>query len=137
MTNTSGTRYTLPKKFCSGSQLLSFRKFGFIAMDVLFVHRWYYAERLILLSLLFGRIFLLENLAEVAALGMINFFKQLFLALDFLVVLVSLVFELVFHFNKNYFEKVVEILVLFRVWRFVRIGHVSTVLSADEKHNNP
>ena len=94
------------------------------------IYRWRDAKQngcfsLSLSLVLIDRIFLIENLAEMAALGIKKFFTQLFLVLDFAVVLISLVFELVFHFNKSQLQQVAEILILFRVWRFVRIGHVS------------
>jgi hypothetical protein len=73
----------------------------------------------------FTRIFLIENLVEMAALGISTFFKQIFLAMDFIVVLVSLILELTFHLLHAQLAQLVGILVMFRIWRFVRIGHVS------------
>ena len=72
-----------------------------------------------------SRIFLIENLVEMAALGISTFFKQIFLAMDFIVVLVSLILELTFHLKHAELAQLVGILVMFRIWRFVRIGHVS------------
>jgi hypothetical protein len=71
------------------------------------------------------RIFLIENLVEMAALGIRKFASQIFLVGDFSVVLISLVLEIVFHVMKSKFQEVAELLVFFRLWRFVRIGHVS------------
>ena len=71
------------------------------------------------------RLFLVENLVEMAALGVHTYFKQIFLAVDFAVVLISLVLELCFHLMNSQFAELVGLLVLFRIWRFVRIGHVS------------
>jgi len=69
-------------------------------------------------------IFLVENLVEMAALGVCNYFRQAFLALDFLVITISLAMELSFHFLHNQLTDVAAgVLVLFRCWRFVRIGH--------------
>ena len=81
------------------------------------------------------RIFFVENLVEMAALGVVKFFTQLFLVGDFLIVTISLVFEVVFHLMKSKFQDIAAILVLFRLWRFVRVGHVSLccVLSTAEK----
>lgn len=74
------------------------------------------------------RIFLVENFVEMAALGPKKFFTQLFLVLDFSVVLLSFVLELVFHYLKHTFsEKATQALIFFRIWRFVRIGHVSYI----------
>ena len=71
---------------------------------------------------------MVENLVEMAALGVRTFFKQIFLAADFVVVLVSLVLELVFHLMHSQLAEIASLLVLFRIWRFVRIGHVSLCL---------
>lgn len=79
------------------------------------------------------RIFLIENLVEMAALGVRKFASQIFLVLDFLVVLISLVLEILFHIMKSNFQEVVAMLVFFRLWRFIRIGHVS-LLSLVKKH---
>jgi len=68
-------------------------------------------------------IFLIENLVEMAALGISIFFKQIFLATEFIVVLVSLILELTFHLKRDELASLVGILVMFRIWRFVRIGH--------------
>jgi len=69
-------------------------------------------------------IFLVENLVEMAALGPMKFFTQVFLVLDFTVVFLSFVLELVFHYLKhNFSEKATQMLIFFRIWRFIRIGH--------------
>jgi len=69
-------------------------------------------------------IFLVENLVEIAALGVCKYFKQVFLAVDFAVVLISLVFELISRFDDHL--KILQygvVLIFFRIWRFVRVGH--------------
>jgi len=68
-------------------------------------------------------IFLIENLVEMAALGIRKFASQIFLVGDFSVVLISIVLEIVFHVMKSKLQEVFELLVFFRLWRFVRIGH--------------
>merc|ERR1711915_947401 len=65
---------------------------------------------------------LVESLVEMATLGC-DFFKQIFLVMDFLVISVSLVLELTFHFLKSKYVEIASFLVLIRLWRFVRIGH--------------
>ena len=70
------------------------------------------------------RIFLIENIIEMIVLGPMNYFRQVFLVFDLFVVVVSLTLELVLHQLKKNYAEVVSILVLFRLWRFVRIGHV-------------
>jgi hypothetical protein len=75
-------------------------------------------------------IFLVENVTELVVLGFRRFFTQFFLVLDFFVVLVSLVLELVFHYNHSKFTEVVGLIIFLRLWRFVRIGHaVAEVVS--------
>jgi len=90
-------------------------------------------DRFFLSLVVIDRIFLIENLVEMAALGIRKFASQIFLVGDFSVVLISLVLEIVFHTMKSKFQEVVELLVFFRLWRFVRIGHVS-LLSRAKKH---
>lgn len=65
-------------------------------------------------------LFLLENLIECIAMGPLVFFKQIFLALDFFIVFVSLTLELWFHYHNEALQSVVGVLILIRVWRFVR-----------------
>lgn len=67
-------------------------------------------------------IFLLESLVEMATLGR-KFFYQIFLVIDFLLIAISLLLELVFHYMKSQYVEVASFLVLIRLWRFVRIGH--------------
>lgn len=68
-------------------------------------------------------IFFTEISLEMAVLGVKKFFSQLFLALDFFIVSISLIFELVFFAYKSQIQKVFAVLVVFRIWRFVRVGH--------------
>jgi len=71
-------------------------------------------------------VFLLEGIVEMLALGKV-YFKQGFMVLDFVIVFVSLTLEMFFHFwsQRDGFEydKAIGMLVLIRLWRFVRIGH--------------
>eukprot|EP00536_Pseudo-nitzschia_multiseries_P011195 jgi/Psemu1/259648/estExt_Genewise1Plus.C_3680004 len=68
-------------------------------------------------------IFFIENLLEMSALGVCKFFQQVFLALDFVVVTVSLVMELLLHLLHSQLAEMAGLLIFFRLWRFVRIGH--------------
>lgn len=90
-------------------------------------HRWQFVhiteEFLFYCTISILVIFLIENLVEMAALGVRKFASQIFLVLDFLVVLISLVLEILFHIMKSNFQEVVAMLVFFRLWRFIRIGH--------------
>ena len=59
-----------------------------------------------------------------------TYWKQMFLVLDFFIITISLTLELVFHFKKGFgfdFETAFALLVMVRLWRFVRIGHVSSL----------
>ena len=78
-------------------------------------------------------IFLVENLVEMAALGPKTFFKQVFLALDFVVVLISFVLEIILKVYYKELAEIIGILVIFRIWRFVRIGHVSCLVFNNSK----
>ena len=81
--------------------------------------------------------FEIELLLMVYLLGPKKFFSQVWYVLDLFIVTVSLVLELVFAFvHDDIIQDLVGILVLFRVWRFVRIGHgliVSTFEIQEEK----
>ena len=81
--------------------------------------------------------FEIELLLMVYLLGPKEFFSQVWYVLDLFIVTVSLVLELVFKFVRDdIIQDLVGILVLFRVWRFVRIGHgliVSTFEIQEEK----
>jgi len=52
------------------------------------------------------------------------FFRQFFFLLDYAIITVSLVLEIVFHtFKEDIYQSLVGLLVIVRIWRFVRIGH--------------
>lgn len=72
--------------------------------------------------------FMLENLVEMMALTPCIYFRQFFMGMDFLIITISLVLELVFHFTNNLvYEELAGLLVFIRLWRFVRIGHGKAV----------
>ena len=81
--------------------------------------------------------FEIELLLMVYLLGPKKFFSQVWYVLDLFIVTISLVLELVFAFvHDDIIQDLVGILVLFRVWRFVRIGHgliVSTFEIQEER----
>ena len=69
-------------------------------------------------------LFFIENTCEMVALTPCIYFRQFFLALDFVIITISLVLELVFHLvNRIGLEELAGLLVFIRLWRFVRIGH--------------
>mmetsp|Transcript_15411 Transcript_15411/g.31605 ORF Transcript_15411/g.31605 Transcript_15411/m.31605 type:complete len:280 (+) Transcript_15411:201-1040(+) len=79
-------------------------------------------------------IFLIENIIEMIVLGPMNYFRQVFLVFDLFVVVVSLTLELVLHQLKKNYAEVISILVLFRLWRFVRIGHGIVEVASEVAH---
>lgn len=69
-------------------------------------------------------IFFIELNIQVAALGPRVFFRQLFYALDYFIVTLSLVLELSLHsISEDSLATFLGLLIFARVWRFVRIGH--------------
>jgi hypothetical protein len=86
---------------------------------------WVYTkETLFWITISILLIFLFEAFVEMATLGKL-YWKQVFLVLDFAVVSISLALELFFHFAASGLdlEEIVALLILIRLWRFVRIGH--------------
>ena len=69
-------------------------------------------------------IFLIELGVLMAALTPCVFCRQIFYVLDLFIISVSLCFELVFHFIDNtLLSEYLGLLIIARLWRFVRIGH--------------
>jgi hypothetical protein len=69
-------------------------------------------------------VFMVELSVLMAACGMKKFFSTLFYVLDLVVVSVSLALEIIFlTLDESQVELIVGLLVLSRLWRFVRIGH--------------
>lgn len=69
-------------------------------------------------------LFEIELLLMMYLLGPKKYFSHLLYALDLFVVTVSLVLEIIFRVvHEDILNDLVGILILFRVWRFVRIGH--------------
>ena len=69
-------------------------------------------------------LFEVELLLMIYFLGPKKYFSNFLYALDLFIVTVSLVLEVTFRLiNEDIMKDLVGILILFRVWRFVRIGH--------------
>jgi hypothetical protein len=69
-------------------------------------------------------LFEIELLMMVYLLGPRKYFSQVLYALDLFVVTVSLVLEITFRVvDEDVLNDLVGILIIFRLWRFVRIGH--------------
>ena len=82
-------------------------------------HTALYSITLVILSS-----FLLELLALVYLLGPKQFFKQVTYVVDLVIVAMSLSLEILLkHASKEVLSVIPGILIIFRVWRFVRIGH--------------
>jgi hypothetical protein len=78
-------------------------------------------------------IFAVELLALVAILKL-DFFRNLFYAIDLFVVAVAITVDITLHANHSTLQEVASLVVVARCWRFVRIGHglATTVHEADE-----
>lgn len=69
-------------------------------------------------------VFFVELNMTMLALKPTIFFRQVFYTVDYIIVTVSLVMEITFHsLDDDVIQSLVGLLVLFRIWRFVRIGH--------------
>lgn len=102
-------------------------------------HKWHnvhVAEKyLISVTLAILSLFFLELVLTMAALTPKVFFRQLFYALDFFIVAVSLGVEIVFVIKGDEISaSLFGLVILARVWRFVRIGHGIVELAEDMAH---
>ena len=81
-------------------------------------------------------IFLLE-LTSIAIILQKAFFRQLFYVLDLFIVLTSLILELTFHFlHEDLLTSLAGLLIFFRIWRFIRIGHGLIEVTAEYAHHD-
>eukprot|EP00529_Nitzschia_sp_RCC80_P019821 CAMPEP_0113452038 /NCGR_PEP_ID=MMETSP0014_2-20120614/6644_1 /TAXON_ID=2857 /ORGANISM="Nitzschia sp." /LENGTH=421 /DNA_ID=CAMNT_0000343405 /DNA_START=53 /DNA_END=1318 /DNA_ORIENTATION=+ /assembly_acc=CAM_ASM_000159 len=104
-------------------------------------HKWHVVhtieEVLFWCTITILSLFMIENTCEMIALTPCIYFKQFFLALDFFIITISLVLELVFHLaHKAGLEELAGLLVFIRLWRFVRIGHGLIEVTAELQHEN-
>ena len=67
--------------------------------------------------------FEMELLSLIYLLGPRQFLATFMYVLDLFIVTASLALELAFHFSREELAEMAGILILFRLWRFVRIGH--------------
>jgi hypothetical protein len=91
-------------------------------------HKWHTVHTietvLFALTISILSLFFLELTASMIALKPQIFFRQFFFALDFFIISVSLFLELFFHFlEDDLYQSLAGLLVLIRIWRFIRIGH--------------
>jgi len=83
------------------------------------VHVAFFSITVAILSL-----FLIEHILLMICLGVKVFFQHVFYVVDLLVVSISFVLEIVFFsLQDELLSTVTGILVLVRVWRFIRVGH--------------
>jgi Ion transport protein len=85
-------------------------------------------------------IFLLENLVQIVVLTPQVYFRQVFYVLDFFIITVSIALEVTFQVHDDEaLQNLVGLLVLGRVWRFVRISHglieVTSEISSQKYHD--
>jgi hypothetical protein len=85
-------------------------------------------------------IFLLENIVQIVVLSPQVYFRHLFYVLDFFIITVSIGLEVTFRVqNEEALQSLVGLLVVGRVWRFVRISHglieVTSELNAQRFHS--
>ena len=80
--------------------------------------------------------FMLELTVSMIALTPQVFFRQFFFLLDFVIITVSLVLEIVFHVigDEAVYEYVAGFLVMGRIWRFIRIGHGIVEITNEMAH---
>lgn len=84
--------------------------------------------------------FLLENLVQIVVLTPQVYFRQVFYVLDFFIITVSISLEVTFQVHDDEaLQNLVGLLVLGRVWRFVRISHglieVTSEISSQKYHD--
>jgi len=83
-------------------------------------------EAIFILTIMILSTFFIELTVEMIALTPGIFFRQFWFLLDYVIITVSLVLEISFHvLGDAAYETLVGVLVLVRIWRFVRIGHGS------------
>jgi len=82
-------------------------------------------------------IFCLEIHAEAIALGATAFFSEFFYLFDYVIVVVSITLELIFHFDSKLgLSSMVGLIIFARLWRFVRIGHAIVEISSEVTHQS-
>lgn len=91
-------------------------------------HKWHVVHGvetgIFALTIFILSLFFLELNGMMIALGPNCFFRQFFYLVDYIVVTISLVLEVLFYAKSDdIYQSFVGMLVLVRIWRFVRIGH--------------
>lgn len=102
-------------------------------------HKWERVHRaekaLLALTLTILGIFFIELTVTMIALTPQVFFRQVFYALDYFIVTVSLALEITFvQLDEEVLATLIGLVILGRLWRFVRIGHGIYELAEDLAH---
>ena len=92
-------------------------------------------EVLFYMTIVILAIFMIELNCAMIALTPSIFFRQFFFALDYFIITVSLVLEITFHvLSDELYQSLSGLLVIFRIWRFIRIGHGIVELTNEAAH---
>jgi hypothetical protein len=92
-------------------------------------------EVLFYMTIVILSIFMIELNCAMVALTPSIFFRQFFFALDYFIITVSLVLEITFHIlSDELYQSLSGLLVIFRIWRFIRIGHGIVELTNEAAH---
>jgi hypothetical protein len=92
-------------------------------------------ELLFYMTIFILSIFMIELNCAMVALTPSIFFRQFFFALDYFIIVVSLALEITFHaLSDELYQSLSGILVIFRIWRFIRIGHGIVELTNEAAH---
>lgn len=103
-------------------------------------HKWERVHRtemaLLSLTLFILSVFFIELTVTMIALTPQVFFRQIFYTLDYFIVTVSLGLEITFvQLDDEFLASLIGLVIMGRLWRFVRIGHGIVELSEDIAHD--
>jgi uncharacterized membrane protein len=95
-----------------------------------------YLERRRPITVLILSLFMIELTVSMVALTPGVFFHQFFFALDYIIISISLILEITFHaLGDDLYQSLSGLLVIARLWRFVRIGHGIVELTNEAAHS--
>ena len=82
-------------------------------------------------------IFMVELNLQMIIIGPIIFCKQFFFALDYIIVVISFVLEVIKRLlPQEIVASILEILIFSRIWRFIRVGHGIAEITAETTHEH-
>ena len=82
-------------------------------------------EDLTIVSIIILGTFLIELSIQMYAFGIKEWWKNCLHAFDFIITFVTFVMEIIFH-NNTKVESMIGLLIVFRLWRLVRVVHITT-----------